>query len=144
MGYALFTARKLALTARVNSLNAQLMQVSNEQMALADQITAKQNANNLQAAYNTMNAASVFSQAYGGNMDNFGMALTNYQTTMAQNMVSQTESNMSIAGLQSQENALDMKRETLQTQLNAATQELENVKKAEEEAIKHATVKYVG
>ena len=98
----------------------------------------------MQSAYNTMQAASVFSQAYGGNADNFGMALTNYQTTMAQNMMSQTENNMSIAGLQSQENALDLKRETLQTQLNAATQELENVKKAEEEAIKHATVKYVG
>ena len=37
-----------------------------------------------------------------------------------------------------------MQRETLETQLNAASQELEQVKKAEESAIKNATPKYVG
>ena len=143
MGYALFTARKLSLTARVNSLNARLMAVSNQQMALADQIYAAQSSNNLQNAYAQKDAISTFSAAIAGGTD-YSVAFADYQTSLSDINLSSTESNMSIAALKSQENALDMERETLQTQLNAASQELENVKKAEEQAIKNATVKYVG
>ena len=50
MGYALFTARKLALQSRVNNLNAQLMAISNQQNALTDQITNKQMMSDLRSA----------------------------------------------------------------------------------------------
>ena len=143
MGYALFTARKLALTARVNSLNARLMAIANQQNALTQQIYLNQNGANMQSAIAQQQQASLFSSNISNGMD-YGQAYANYQSSMAQNMITSTENNMSINALKSQENALDMERETLTTQLNAASQELEQVKKAEEQAIKNSTVKYVG
>ena len=143
MGYALFTARKLALTARVNSLNARLMAIANQQNALTEQIYLNQTGSNMQSAIAQQQQASLFSANISDGMD-YGQAYASYQSGMAQNMITSTENNMSISALKSQENALDMERETLTTELNAATQELENVKKAEEQAIKNSTVKYVG
>ena len=46
--------------------------------------------------------------------------------------------------LKNEDNALDSQISQIQTQLNAQSQELENVKKAEESGIKNSTVKYVG
>lgn len=146
MGYALFTARKLALTSRVNQLNAQLMSISQQQMNLANQISAKQQANNLRTSTANANALSVFQNAVSGNYDEatFNQAQLAYNSTVAQNTVASTMSDAEIQLLNDQDNALDMQRETLETQLNAASQELESVKKAEEQAIKNATPSYVG
>ena len=63
MGYALFFARKLSLTARVNGLNAQLMSISQQQMDLTNKISAKQNAANLRTAVANKNAASIYTSA---------------------------------------------------------------------------------
>ena len=52
-------------------------------------------------------------------------------------------SNIEITNLQSKVNALDTTREALETQLNAASNELQQVEKAEESAIKNATPQYV-
>lgn len=135
MGYALFTARKMSLQSRVNNLNAQLMQVQNQQMALADQRTAKQLQSDMKSANAQCRAASVF--ANGGSE-------AEYQSAMAEINKSNVMSDAEIQGITAKENALDTQREALETQLQAASAELENVKKAEESAIKSATPQYVG
>ena len=65
------------------------------------------------------------------------------QSTLAQNEKAKTMSNIEITNLQSKVNALDTTREALETQLNSASNELQQVEKAEESAIKNATPKYV-
>lgn len=138
MGYALFTARKLSLQARVNNLNAQLMSISNQQDALTNQITGKQTAANLRTANASANAYSIFANSSQSASDSATL-----QKTLAQNELANTLSNTEIQGLQAKVNALDTARESLETQLNAASNELQAVEKAEESAIKNATPKYV-
>lgn len=143
MGYALFTARKLCLNARVNNLNAQLMTISNERDSLTRQISAKQNAANLRTAQAKADAASVYADAItnGGDKD---AAKTTYEQTIADNEVEATMSNFDIAALQSKDDALDNQQKSIQTRLTAAQKELEAVEKAEESAIGNATPKYAG
>ena len=147
MGYALFTARKLALTARVNNLNAQLMEISQQQMNITNQISAKQNSINLATSTANAQAASIFKQAIAGAKGDeaaIANAQSAYDEQMANNTLSSTMQSMDIQSLKDQDTALDMQRETLETQLNAANNELERVKKAEEGAIKNSTPSYVG
>lgn len=143
MGYALFTARKLCLNARVNNLNAQLMTISNERDSLTRQISAKQNAANLRTAQAKADAASVYADAIksGGDKDD---AKTTYEKTIADNEVEATMSNFDIAALQAKDDALDNQQKSIQTRLTAAQKELEAVEKAEESAIGNATPKYAG
>lgn len=138
MGYALFTARKLSLQTRVNQLNAQLMSISNQQDALTTQITNKQMAANLRIANANANAYSIF--ANSSQSANDSAALHN---TLAQNELATTMSNIDIQNLQSKVDALDTTRQSLQTQLNAASNELSQVEQTEESAIKSATPKYI-
>ena len=59
MGYAIFTARKLMLTNRVNQLNARIMQLSQQQQTLSD------NAGRLERAIaNTRNLFSSIGNAF--------------------------------------------------------------------------------
>ena len=138
MGYALFTARKLALQSRVNNLNAQLMAISNQQNALTDQITNKQMMSDLRSANAAANAYSIFQSSGQSDKDTATL-----QSTLAQNEKAKTMSNIEITNLQSKVNALDTTREAFETQLNAASNELQQVEKAEESAIKNATPQYV-
>lgn len=148
MGYALFTARKLSLTARVNNLNAQLMTISNQRDALTQQITQKQNAANLRNAQANANAASVYAEALkaGKGQEDFDSseAEATYNQTVADNNIDNTIDNIEIQALQSRDNILDTTQKSIQTRLTAAQKELEAVEKAEESAIGNATPKYAG
>lgn len=146
MGYALFFARKLELTARVNQMNAQLMAVSNEQFNLTNQISAKQNAANMRMASANAAAAANYASAVSNSTDQnaISTARAAYDSAIAQNSVFGTTSDAEISGLQAKVDALDLSRKTLETQLNAAQNELQSVEKAEESAIKNSTAKYVG
>lgn len=141
MGYALFCARKLSLTARVNSLNAQLMIISNQQMRLADQAAAKENAANLKANSQKMKAIQTYKSALDGAADS-AAAQNEYQEALANIDKESMMTDLDIQGLKMQENALDLRRKSLETQLQAAQEEMKAVEKAEENAIKDATPKY--
>ena len=119
------------------------MQLQNEKNKLTNQIANQQNIYNLQSANYQSQLASVFSSNIASGMSQTE-ALMNYQSALAQNSLTSTQNNMNISALQSQDQAFDTQISQLQTQLNAQSQELENVKKAEESAIKNSTVKYVG
>ncbi len=143
MGYALFFARKLSLTARVNGLNAQLMSISQQQMDLTNKISAKQNAANLRTAVANNNAASIYTKALKSGGDT-QTAEANYNEAVSSNDLQNAMDNVEINNLNQQQTALDTQRKTLETQLNAAQNELSQVEKAEESAIKNSTAKYVG
>ena len=143
MGYALFTARKMSLTARVNQMNAQLMSISQKQMDLANQISTKQNASNLRVADANKQAYSVFEQGLASGQDSKTLEAT-LNKTLADNSMLTAMTDAQINQLAEQQNILDMQRKNLETQLNAAQQELQSVEKAEESAIKSATPGYVG
>ena len=143
MGYGLFTARKTSLQSNINSLNSKLMQLQNKKTSLTNQIANEQNMYNMQSAYNQQQYTSVFSNSLQIGMD-YSQAMVNYQNSMAQNTLSSTQNNFKVNSLKNEDNALDSQISQIQTQLNAQSQELENVKKAEESGIKNSTVKYVG
>lgn len=143
MGYALFFARKLSLTARVNGLNAQLMSISQQQMDLTNKISAKQNAANLRTAVANNNAASIYTKALKSGGDTQA-AEANYNEAVSSNDLQNAIDNVEINNLNQQQTALDTQRKTLETQLNAAQNELSQVEKAEDSAIKNSTAKYVG
>ena len=143
MGYALFFARKLSLTARVNGLNAQLMSISQQQMDLTNKISAKQNAANLRTAVANKNAASIYTNALKSGGDTQAAEAT-YNEAISSNDLQNAIDNVEINNLNQQQTVLDTQRKTLETQLNAAQNELSNVEKAEESAIKNSTAKYVG
>ena len=54
----------------------------------------------------------------------------------------QTQTNTQIQQLNQKQTLLDQERQRLQTQLNAYSNELSNVEKAEESAIKNSTPKF--
>ena len=141
MGYALFFARKLSLTARVNQMNAQLMMVSNEQMRLTDQIASKQQAANMANNNKKLSAISDYKSALDKGTDE-AKAKAAYEEAMAKSDNDKTTSDLDIMGLQMKVDSLDLRRKYLETQLNVAQQELESVEKAEENAIKASTPKY--
>lgn len=141
MGYALFAARQMTLQARVNSLNSQLMTLSNQQNAISQKITQNQNFSNMQAANFQQQQASVFANNLNGGMD-YTQAFANYQAQMAQSSLTSTTNDVSLTALKSQENALDTQRQALTTTLTAATNELDQVKSAIKKAIESSTVKY--
>lgn len=145
MGYALFTARKLSLTARVNNLNAQLAVISNQRDALTNQITQKQSAADLRTAKAKSKAASEYASVMNGNDEAAKeKAEANYNKTVADNEVANTMTNFEIQALESKDKALDNTQKSIQTRLTAAQKELEAVEKAEESAIGNATPKYAG
>ena len=138
MGYALFTARKMSLQTRVNQLNAQLMAISNQQDALTQKITNKQMETNLKIANSNTKAYSIFASSSQSTADS-----TKLNKTLSDNELASTLSNVEIQGLQAKVDVLDTTRQSLQTQLTAAQNELSQVEKTEESAIKNATPKYV-
>ena len=123
------------------------MQISQQQMNIANQLSAKQNSINLASAAANAEAASIFSTAVSdanGDSALISAAQAEYDSAIAQNGVDTALSNSDIQALKDQDNALDTQRQTLETQLQAAQNELESVKSAEESAIKNETPKSVG
>jgi len=143
MGYALFTARKLSLTTRVNQMNAQLMSLSQRQMDLANQIATKESANALRTNSANAQAYSVFAAAVesGGDTTQAQAALNK---TLSDNSSKTAMDDAEIQQLEAKQTQIDLQRENLETQLNAAQQELQAVEKAEQSAIKSSTPGYVG
>ena len=151
MGYALFTARKLSLTARVNQMNAQLAIISERQMQLAAQQSQKENAKSMAQYTSNANALSIFKDSLSGlnvksdsYQNDFQIAQVKYNEALNQSSLDSAMSDTEIQQLSQMENALDIQRKSIETQLQAAQKDLESVEKAEESAIKNATPKYVG
>ena len=138
MGYALFTARKMSLQAKVNQYNLQLMKLSNQETQLANQAAMRQKANN--AIDKGQNAGGLAAGLFGGAIGNLVGGVANFAIDTMQTKadeVYQTE-------MAAKQQAIDTEKQRLTTLLNAASNELQQVEKAEEQAIKNSTPSYVG
>ena len=141
MGFAIFTLRKLTLTARINQCNAQAMINSERANVLTQKIYAKQNAQNLERSQATLQAYQQYKSAVDEGVE-FATAKVSLDEELAKIDLDSVASNTEIQELNLMQNILDMERQTLETQLTAYSNELENVKKAEETAIKNSIPKF--
>ena len=153
MGYALFTARKMSLQAKVNQYNLQLMKLSDKENQLTQKTAALQQRNNrIDAAQNKAQFASKMGGALVGGVlggvlgigigSDLGGAIgsgINKITDKGQQAFTEYQQNE----LAREQTALDTEKQRLNTLLTKAQNELSQVEKAEESAIKNATPKYV-
>ena len=141
MGYAIFTLRKLTLTACINDCNTRAMINSERANALTNKIYAKQSAQNLAASQATLQAYQKYQASVDAGVE-FAAARVSLDEELAKIDADSVASNAEIQQLNIMQNALDMERQTLETKLTAYSNELENVKKAEETAIKNSIPKF--
>ena len=135
MGYALFTARKMSLQAKVNDYNAQLMKLSNEETKLANQSAARQQLRN--SVDNGQSAGSLLANLIPGGK--IVSTIANFAIDSAQSKSDEAYSMQ----MNAKQKAIDTEKQRITTLLNAAQNELQQVEKAEESAIKSSTPKYV-
>ena len=153
MGYALFTARKLSVSTRLNMCNTNLACNTEKAYSLSNSIFVKQSKRDLELTTATQNAYAVYEKAvsdanstYEGNTEKINAAVTAadavLQKALKEAEFKQTQSNTEIQQLNQKQTLLDQERQRLETQLNAYTNELSNVEKAEESAIKNSAPKF--
>lgn len=154
MGYAIFAARKIMLTSRINNLNFRIMCLSQQQQSLADISSRMQQYYSMASLMVGNQSTSIFNGMLLGNQwngagtsatDVYGIAQNgmNFMNYMSQeqamlNMFSQLE----LIGVNQQEKQIELARKRLETQLSAAQKELEKVEQAEEKQIEHSAPKY--
>lgn len=170
MGYAIFTARKLMLTNRINQLNFRIMQLTQQQQTLADQAARSEMANanlrNLFSGIGNMitmslgiqgqNAQSQLLQgAQAGAYDassaqGLYSALAPYQMQQQavtsifasmQQMI-QTQSDTQMRNIKEMENNIELQRKSLETQVKAASAELKSVEEQEDKQIQNSAPKF--
>lgn len=160
MGYAIFTVRKLALRSRINMANAQLMILSQQQMSLATQKT------DVQVQQSTAEAASALSSASkrrsaldnyvnsdgtmkeraSTNSEDFQNAVTAATLVTdeddARSKLEQVQYEDKIGQIASAENAIEIQKKALETEVQVYQAEYEMVEKAETAEIKDSAPKY--
>lgn len=152
MGYAIFAARKLMLTNRVNNLNFRIMCLSQQQQSLADisgrmqQYFGMLSTNASNDMMQQMMAMQSGQQFNSGAMGAFGNLLGMGGNMMA-GMYNQQQqisamSQLMLKPVADAENQIECERKRLETQLAAAQKELEKVEQAEEKAIERSAPKY--
>ncbi len=161
MGYAIFAARKIMLTNRINNLNFRIMCLSQKQQTLSD-ISGKMQSyfGQMQMMLgvqnsgfnNPMNQMMLMQQAgnmfSGGNGNNnaMGSIFQSFQAQQQQQSMYQMMLSMQAEGMMApvaaEENQIEQERKRLETQVKAATAELEQVEKAEDDQIKKSAPKY--
>lgn len=153
MGYALFTARKMSLQSKVNQYNLQLMQIANKETELTQKTARLQKRNNrIDAAQNKGSAVAkiggtVLGGVFGGVLGaGIGSSLGEGFGDLANSAIDkgqQAYTEYQETELARQQQELDTEKQRINTLLSAAQNELQQVEKAEDSAIKSATPKYV-
>ena len=143
MGYALFTARKLATTTRLNNCNANLMSITEKEYSLTASIFAKQSASALDSTKASQAAYAQYESAIkNGGDSSKETAEAALNSALAEIDVQTAMTDAEIQTLKQQQTMYDLQKKNLQTQLNAYQNELDAVEKAEENAIKGSTPKF--
>lgn len=141
MGYALFTARKMSLQAKVNQYNLKLMQLANKETELTNKTTLRQTLNNsIDKAQSTANLACNIGDLFTGGATSAVAGVANFAIDTIQNKSDEAYQTKIAA----EQQKIDTEKQRLNTLLNAAQNELQQVEKAEQSAIKSATPQYVG
>ena len=137
MGYALFTARKMSLQSKVNQYNLQLMKLSNEETKLSQQTALRQQVNN--SVDSAQSVGSLAAGLFGGGAGSLVSGVANFAIDRVQSKADEAYQTQ----LAAKQQAIDTEKQRLTTLLNAAQAELQNVEKAEGEAIKSSAPQYV-
>lgn len=141
MGYALFTARKMSLQAKVNQYNLKLMQLANKETELTNKTTLRQTLNNsVDKAQSTANLACNIGDLFTGGATSAVAGVANFAIDTIQSKSDEAYQTKIAA----EQQKIDTEKQRLNTLLNAAQNELQQVEKAEQSAIKSATPQYVG
>lgn len=164
MGYAIFTARKLMLTNRINQVNFRIMQLSQQQQTLAksagdmernaswaksmfgnigNAFTQSQQMMSQQMMFGLMGGGSKPSEAdlqniFAMNKQQQGMTMMFSYVGQMMDMQSQNE----LRNVKDMENQIELERKNLETQVKAMTAERESVEKAEDNEIKNSAPKF--
>ncbi len=163
MGYAIFTARKLMLTNRINQLNFRIMQLSQQQQTLAKAAGDKERqiswikgmfntiGNAFSQRMNIQTQAAIYqAQQGGGSMEDLQKLLSGsyaQQNMMGQmfqfaGMMIDYQSSNDLRSVKDMENQIELERKNLETQVQALTAERDSVEKAEENQIKNSAPKF--
>lgn len=140
MGYALFTARKMSLQAKVNQYNLKLMQLANKENELTNKTALRQTINNsVDKAQSTANLACNIGDFFTGGATSAVAGVANFAIDTIQNKSDEAYQTQ----LAAEQQKIDTEKQRINTLLNAAQNELQQVEKAEQSAIKSATPQYV-
>jgi chromosome segregation ATPase len=145
MGYALFTARKLSVSTRLNTCNSQLASNTERAYTLTSSIFAKQSQSALDSSVASQNAYKAYEAVItqdGVTEEQKTAADSTLKKALADAEVKSAQTNTEIQALNLDQTRLDQEKKRLETQLNAYQNELDGVEKAEETAIKNAAPKY--
>ena len=138
MGFAMFTARKMSLQSRVNDYNARLMELSNKENQIINRTAMMQQLGNVASSAGGL-AGGLIGTFLGGPVGSVvGGGIGNYLGQQIGN------NGFAQAKLNADQKKLDTEKQRLTTLLQKAQAELQQVEKAEEQAIKSGTPKYVG
>ena len=169
MGYAIFTARKLMLTNRINQMNFRLMQLTQQQQTLSDRAAQMERAiaanrslftnmaNMFQMGMQQMQNTTMYqlglqnmAQGGMGDMSSIGGLLggfniMNNPMTLTLNYIQQQQelvSENNMRQVKEQETQIELQRKSIETQLAAAQKELEKIEDAEQKNIDRSAPKY--
>ena len=163
MGYAIFTARKLMLTNRINQLNFRIMQLSQQQQTLAKAAGDKERQISwIKGMFNTIGnafsqrlnietqAAVTQAQQGGASPEDLQKLLSGsyaQQNIMGQmfqfaGMMIDYQSSGELRSVKDMENQIELERKNLETQVQALSAERQSVEKAEESEIKNSAPKF--
>lgn len=158
MGYAIFAARKLMLTSRISNLNFRIMCLSQKQQSLADQSSMMQQmigssmggsmfgnmfGNMFGMGGNMFGMGNMYgNMGYIGNMFNMLKNNQDFQKYLAISQEMQAYGRANLYAVNQQEKQIEMQMKRLETQLSAATKELEKVEQAEDKQIERSAPKY--
>ena len=161
MGYALFTARKMSLQAKVNQYNLKLMQIENEKNKITEQTSRLQQKNNrIDAGQQTgAKTASIGGRILGavagfalggvagvGIGSSLGGAVGDTFGDGANKVVDgiqEVNTQAQQRALAAKDQQLDTERQRLNTLLTAAQAELKTVEEQETKAIESSSPKYM-
>lgn len=160
MGYAVFTARKLMLTNRINQLNFRIMQLSQQQQTLSKAAGDKErqvswvksmfnsigNAFtqrlNIQTQGAMMQAGSDPQQLQNLLSGSYAMQNAMAQQFQFAGMMIDFQSSGELQRVKDMENQIELERKNLETQVQALSAERQSVEKAEENEIKNSAPKF--
>lgn len=160
MGYAIFTVRKLALRTRINMANAELMILSQQQMNLATRKSQTEVEQSQAAALSALSISKKQQSALDNyinpdgsakerattNTDEFTAQMTAAQLSTADDsalaQLKDVQYKQTIADIATQENAIEIQKKALETEVQAYQSEYEMVEKAETAEIKDSAPKY--
>lgn len=166
MGYAIFTARKLMLTNRINQISFRLLQLSQQKQTLAQATGDKQRAlAYTKSIFNNMGQQAMM--GYQSQQMQLGQqlsqpGLTPERRAELSKLLSDTYQNMNGIGnifnsynsymdmassyelqfIKDKETQIDLEMKTLETQQKAMTAELQEVEKKEDSEIKNSAPKF--